>query len=130
MPKLDAIGIVVRDLGRAREFFGLLGLEFPPPGEGEDHIEATGPGGIRLMLDTEELVKSFSDDWVEPKGQRVGLAFLCDSPAEVDALYERVVAAGFVGKKAPWDAFWGQRYAQVADGADGGNAVDLFAPLP
>ena len=129
MPKLDAIGIVVRDLGRAREFFGLLGLEFPAPAEGEDHLEAVGPGGIRVMLDTEELMKSFVEDWVEPRGQRVNLAFLCDSPDEVNALYAKVVAAGFVGKKAPWDAFWGQRYAQVAD-AEGGNAVDLFAPLP
>ena len=27
----------------------------------------------------------------------------------------------------PWDAFWGQRYAQVKD--PDGNVVDLFAPL-
>jgi uncharacterized glyoxalase superfamily protein PhnB len=39
-----------------------------------------------------------------------------------------VVAAGFRSKKDPWDAFWGQRYAQVIDPDD--NAVDLFAPLP
>jgi catechol 2,3-dioxygenase-like lactoylglutathione lyase family enzyme len=129
MPKLDAIGIVVRDLGRAREFFGLLGLEFPELTEGEDHLEAVGPGGIRLMLDAEEMIKGYDESWVEPKGQRVGLGFLCDSPAEVDEIYEKVVAAGFVGKKAPWDSFWGQRYAQVAD-AEGGNTVDLFAPLP
>ena len=117
----------MRDLSRAREFYGLLGLEFPAPADGEDHLEAARPGGIRVMLDTETLAKSSVEGWVEPRGQRVNLAFLCDSPAEVDALYETALAAGFVGKKAPWDAFWGQRYAQVAD--PDGNVIDLFAPL-
>ncbi|MBK9031081.1 MAG: VOC family protein [Myxococcales bacterium] len=79
------------------------------------------------MLDREALVRGFSDDWVEPRGQRVGLALRCATPAEVDATFAAVVAAGFTGAKAPWDAFWGQRYAQVAD--PDGTKVDLFAPL-
>jgi uncharacterized glyoxalase superfamily protein PhnB len=32
-----------------------------------------------------------------------------------------------MGLKAPWDAFWGQRYAFLQD--PDGNRVDLFAPL-
>lgn len=32
-----------------------------------------------------------------------------------------------LGHKAPWDAFWGQRYAVVVD--PDGNLVDLFADL-
>ncbi len=79
------------------------------------------------MLDAEALVKGFVDDWVEPRGQRVGLAFRCATPAEVDAAHARIVAAGFRSAKTPWDAFWGQRYAQVYD--PDGNRVDLFAPL-
>jgi uncharacterized glyoxalase superfamily protein PhnB len=38
-----------------------------------------------------------------------------------------VVEAGFTGEKEPWDAFWGQRYAQLAD--PDGVPVDLFAAL-
>ena len=38
-----------------------------------------------------------------------------------------LVAAGGRGHKEPWDAFWGQRYAEVLD--PDGNVVDLFAPL-
>ncbi len=124
MPKLDAIGIVVSALEPARQFYALLGLEFP---EGEGHIEAVAPNGLRVMLDTEDVIRSFDENWTHPVGQRVGLAFLCDSPAEVDSVYQRVVAAGFTGHKPPWDAFWGQRYAQVAD--PDGNVVDLFAAL-
>lgn len=70
---------------------------------------------------------SFNDEWEEPVGHRMGIAFLCDSPAEVDKLYEDVLAADYESQKPPWDAFWGQRYAQVKD--PDGNLVDLFAPL-
>ena len=45
----------------------------------------------------------------------------------MDDVYERIVAAGFEGDKPPWDAFWGQRYAQVRD--PDGVPVDLFATL-
>jgi len=45
----------------------------------------------------------------------------------MDALYERIVGSGYKGHRQPWDAFWGQRYAQVVD--PDGNLVDLFALL-
>ncbi len=80
------------------------------------------------MWDTLELIKQLDPDWVEPKGHRMGLAFQCSSPGDVDATHARVVAAGFRSKKEPWDAFWGQRYAQIIDPDE--NAVDIFAPLP
>ncbi len=130
MARIDAIGVVVSDLERAVGFYRLLGLEFPEPldPEGHGHVEASMPGGLRFMMDTEEVVRSFAPDWTPPSGsQRTVLAFLCDSPAEVDRLYEELVAAGGQAYREPWDAFWGQRYAEVKD--PDGNVVDLFAPL-
>jgi uncharacterized glyoxalase superfamily protein PhnB len=123
--ELEAIGIVTGDQAASLRFYGLLGLDVPEPGE--DHVEASLPGGLRLMWDTEELIKQIDPEWQTPVGQRVGLAFRCADPAEVDATYARVLDAGFQGKKEPWDAFWGQRYAQLVD--PDGNTVDLFAPL-
>jgi len=124
MPRLDALGIVVRDMGEARRFYAHLGVVIP---EGDDdHLEAVMPNGLRLMFDTVELMQQFTH-WEEPSGHRMGLAFLCDSPAEVDATCESMRQSGFQVAKEPWDAFWGQRYAQVAD--PDGNLVDLFAPL-
>jgi catechol 2,3-dioxygenase-like lactoylglutathione lyase family enzyme len=123
---LDAIGIVVSDMGRSVAFFRLLGVPFGDPGD-EDHLEAALPSGVRLMLDTEKLVRTFDPEWERPAGSSIGLAFLCLSPARVDEVYAEVLAAGFKGKKEPWDAFWGQRYAQVLD--PDGHSIDLFAPL-
>jgi uncharacterized glyoxalase superfamily protein PhnB len=122
VPQLDAIGIVSSDLARTRAFYGLLGIEFAA---GDDHVEATMPNGLRLMLDTEDVMRSFDPDWSRTTGNQATLAFACDSPAEVDELYKQVVTAGFEGHKEPWDAFWGYRYAQLRD--PDGVPIDLFA---
>jgi len=126
MPQLNAIGIVASDMARSISFYRLLGLEVPEtPDEG--HVDTFLPNGVRLMLDTEDVVKSFRPDWSRATGNQLALAFECGSPAEVDETYERVVAAGFHGEKEPWDAFWGQRYAQLQD--PDGVGVDLYAAL-
>jgi uncharacterized glyoxalase superfamily protein PhnB len=126
MPALNALGIVTSDMARSIRFYRLLGIDVPEtPGEG--HVDTSLPNGVRFMLDSEDVVRSFRPDWSRATGNQVGLAFECDSPAEVDALYARVVEAGFHGEKEPWDAFWGQRYAQLAD--PDGVPVDLYAPL-
>jgi len=126
-PRLDALGIVCQDIGRSLAFYALLGVNVPQSASGEDHVEVTLPNGLRLMWDSVELMKSIVPDWKPPVGHRMGMAFLCDSPADVDRVYAEVIAAGFSGAKDPWDAFWGQRYAQLQD--PDGNLVDLFAPL-
>ena len=124
MPQLDAIGIVSGDLDRSRAFYALLGVEIAA---GNDHVEATAPNGMRLMFDTEAVIRSFAPEWQRATGNQVALAFACASPAEVDEVYGRVVDAGFHGEKEPWDAFWGYRYAQLLD--PDGVQVDLFAKL-
>jgi catechol 2,3-dioxygenase-like lactoylglutathione lyase family enzyme len=124
---LDAIGIVVHDLGESLRFYRTLGLAVPEADPAEDHVEFALPNGLRLMWDKVELMRRIDPAWVEPVGQRMALAFLCGNAAEVDSVYAKVRAAGFDGKTEPFDAFWGQRYATVLD--PDGNGVDLFAPL-
>ncbi|WP_109528255.1 MULTISPECIES: VOC family protein [Nocardia] len=127
-PQLDFIGIVVSDMAASLAFYRGLGLEFPADAENAPHTEATIIGGLRLALDTEDTVRSFHPDWQRPtSGGRIGLAFRCADPAEVDAVYAAIVDAGYHGELKPWDALWGQRYATVAD--PDGNGVDLYAPL-
>jgi catechol 2,3-dioxygenase-like lactoylglutathione lyase family enzyme len=126
MPQLNAIGIVASDMARSIGFYRLLGVDVPEtPGEG--HVDTFLPNGVRFMLDTEDVIRSFRPDWTRASGNQVGIAFECASPSEVDELYRRVVEAGFHGEKEPWDAFWGQRYAQLQD--PDGVGVDLYAAL-
>ena len=126
MPQLNAVAIVVSDMARSIRFYRLLGLDVPEtPDEG--HVDTFLPNGVRFMLDTEETVLSFRPDWKRETGNQLGLAFECASPAEVDEAYGRVTGDGFHGEKEPWDAFWGQRYAQLQD--PDGVPVDLYAAL-
>ena len=126
MPELNAVGIAVADLPRSIRFYRLLGLDLPEDST-EGHVEATMANGTRLMFDTEAIIESFLPDWARANGNQVSLAFECASPAEVDEVYSRVVAAGFEGEKEPWDAFWGQRYALLGD--PDGVRVNLYAAL-
>ncbi len=108
-------------------FYRQLGLDIPREADDESHVEVTLPGGTRLAWDTIEVIRSFST-WEAPSGgHRIGLAFLCDDPSEVDSRHRQLVESGYRSHLEPFDAFWGQRYATVLD--PDGNPVDLFAPL-
>ena len=126
MRQLNALGIVTSDMARSIAFYRLLGLDVPEtPDEG--HVDTFLPNGVRFMLDSEDTVRSFQPEWTRETGNQMAMAFECESAAEVDAVYARVVEAGFEGEKAPWDAFWGQRYAQLRD--PDGVPVDLYASV-
>jgi len=128
-PQLDVFGIVVSDMARSVAFYRLLGLDFPAGAEDEPHVEAPLPGGLRYALDTEDVMRAFDPGWTRPtNGHLTGGAFRCESPDEVDRIYRDLLAAGATTHKEPWDAFWGQRYAQVKD--PHGTVVDLYAALP
>jgi catechol 2,3-dioxygenase-like lactoylglutathione lyase family enzyme len=122
--------IFANDLQRSLEFYRLLGLPVPvPEPDGPPHVAVELPGGNTLSFDTEETIAGMHPGWAPPDsgGGRIALAFGVDSPAEVDALFDKITAAGHAGTLQPYDAPWGQRYATVAD--PDGNWVDLFAPL-
>jgi catechol 2,3-dioxygenase-like lactoylglutathione lyase family enzyme len=122
------IELVVAEMAASLGFYRLLGLQIPPDAEAQPHVEVD-LGGLRLAFDTQDVVRSFDPGWVAPTGgHRVALAFMCDTPAQVDEAYATLTAAGHPGHLEPWDALWGMRYAVVHD--PDGNPIDLFAPLP
>jgi catechol 2,3-dioxygenase-like lactoylglutathione lyase family enzyme len=128
-PQFDFFAVVVSDMARSLAFYRKLGLEFPEGSESEGHVEAQLPGGMRYGLDTEEVIRSFDPEWHRPTGGHApGGGFRCESPEEVDSTYAELLAAGGSPHKEPWDAFWGMRYAQVAD--PDGTVIDLYALLP
>ncbi|MBT0565520.1 VOC family protein [Williamsia sp. CHRR-6] len=127
-PRVAGLSIVVTDMARALAFYRMCGVDTPASADAQPHAESVLPGGFRLMFDTVEVIRSFQPGWQAPKGgHRAALALDCGRPTEVDALHQQLVAAGHHSEMAPFDAFWGQRYAIVAD--PDGNPVDLFAAL-
>jgi catechol 2,3-dioxygenase-like lactoylglutathione lyase family enzyme len=125
-PRLDATSLIVSDMAASLAFYRRLGLDIPADADTAPHVEVQLPGGLRVLWDTEDVVRSFDPGFTKPGADgRIGLAFLCDSPAEVDATYASLTGAGYRGHLKPWDAVWGQRYAVVLD--PDGCGVSLFA---
>jgi len=125
--KLDAVSVTSRDFAKTAKFYGLLGFTFPAFGPDDKHLEAvTKPGEVRLMIDDRGLMQSIIGEAPIPSNHS-SFAIKCMSSAEVDEAVKRIEAAGFGIVQAPWDAFWGQRYAIVVD--PDGYKVDIFAAL-
>jgi uncharacterized glyoxalase superfamily protein PhnB len=57
----------------------------------------------------------------------VVVGFALPSREAVDERYAALTAAGHAGRQPPFDAFWGARYAIVAD--PDGNHIGLMSPL-
>ena len=128
----DMVGIVVSDMGRSLAFYRMLGLDIAEGQDGEEYVQVITPNGYRISWNVASMMQGIHPGWSPtPPAQRdnwVSLAFLCDSPAEVDETVARIAASGLGHViKEPWDAFWGQRYAMIAD--PDGNEVDVAAAL-
>jgi predicted enzyme related to lactoylglutathione lyase len=122
--KLDLISVVTQDMAKSLAFYQNI-FTIPAGLEGEGHVEITLENGLRFAWDTVAVMQSFEPHYTfVPK--QVG-AFLCDNAADVDKKFNDLISKGGKGVKEPWDAFWGQRYALLAD--PDGNVLDLFSPL-
>ncbi|MEA3503523.1 MAG: VOC family protein [Actinomycetota bacterium] len=129
MPRIDSIATVVEDMARTLGFYRLLGLDIPAAADNEGYVTINLGCGVRFAWNTEEVERSFNPEWQAPPiAGRMGITFRCENSAEVDAVYGRIVGAGFEGGLKPFDAPWGSRHCGILD--PDGNAIDLFAPLP
>lgn len=128
-PRMNAIDIVVSDLEAAMSFYRRLGLMFEVDANTPEHAQCDLPNGLHLMLDTEGLRGQTTAGWSPASGgPRAFFAFEFAAPADVDGTYAELTQAGYRGLQEPWDAFWGMRYATVAD--PDGNGIDVYATLP
>jgi predicted enzyme related to lactoylglutathione lyase len=126
--RLSGVTLVVADTSASAAFYRLLGLGVPDEGP-QPHIEIPNPDGpTEIDLDDAELAKSWGAAYRQPGGGPSAIVSLAVGTRDgVDELYERAVAAGHPGIQPPFDAFWGARYAIVAD--PDGNHVGLMSPM-
>jgi hypothetical protein len=113
-------------MARSIRFYRLLVLDVPETAD-EGHVQPVLPGGVRLMLDTEAVIGSFWPERTRATGNQPSRRSSVRARPRSTSSTPRVLDAGFRGAKEPWDAFWGQRYAQLLD--PDGVPVDLYASL-
>ena len=133
-PKLDQLNIVSKDPAASVAFYRRLGVNIPDQRiwrtvTGIHHVGAKGSEDVDLDIDSTAFAQIWNTGW---KGRsdlsgRVVVGFGLDSREAVDALYTDLTEAGYTGLQAPYDAFWGARYAVVED--PDGIAVGLMSPI-
>ena len=128
-PDLHMLNVVVRDMAASLDFYGRLGAVMPDRDASADaHVQLRMPSGFSLELDTAASARLWHAGWRrDPASVNVVIGFALPSREAVDECYADLTGAGYVARQPPFDAFWGARYAIVAD--PDGNDVGLMSPI-
>jgi uncharacterized glyoxalase superfamily protein PhnB len=128
-PDLRMLNLIVKDTAASIDFYRRLGVEIPAPDEGWGmHAQLPMPDGFSLELDTAESAQIWHAGWrADPSSTSVVVGFFFDSREAVDECYAELTAAGYEGRQPPFDAFWGARWAIVAD--PDGHDIGLMSPM-
>jgi uncharacterized glyoxalase superfamily protein PhnB len=123
------MNLIVRDMPAAIEFYRRLGVVVPDSTNAAGiHVELPMPSGFSLELDTAESATWWHAGWrSEPGTVAAVVCFALPSRDAVDAKYADLTDAGYAGRQPPFDAFWGARFAILAD--PDGNDIGLMSPM-
>ncbi|MGO3732958.1 MAG: VOC family protein [Vagococcus sp.] len=121
--KLDMVGIIVSDMETAINFYELLGLTPTFWDKNAEYVELSNEG-VRMSLNTRDMIEQVLGFKPEPQGDKIELAFIASSISEVDALITNMSTHHHEIIKQPWQAPWGQYYGLVRD--PDGNIISIF----
>jgi uncharacterized glyoxalase superfamily protein PhnB len=122
-PVLNQLNLVVDDMAASVAFYRRLGVDLPE--DAQVHVEAKFDG-VSLELDDATSATWWHAAWRAAPGPRAVLTFRVPDRDDVDAIYADLTGAGYAGRQPPFDAFFGARYAIVAD--PDGNDVAIMSP--
>jgi uncharacterized glyoxalase superfamily protein PhnB len=124
IPTPQQVNLVVGDLVRSLEFYRLLGWSAEPAGP---HAAFVFDGGLRVELDEHEFAQVWNRAATAPPGSASVLILTVEPREEVDVVAQRLADAGHPVVQRPYDAFWGSRFAVVAD--PDGHQIGLMSPI-
>ena len=128
--QFDQINVVVPDVVGAARFLRLLGADVDEPdadwAEWASHHVGFQANSDRFDADIDS--SAFANFWGGLPGDYVGvvLNLRAENRAAVDASFELAIELGAECLRAPYDAFWGARYAVVR--APGPIVVGVMSP--
>jgi catechol 2,3-dioxygenase-like lactoylglutathione lyase family enzyme len=113
---ISAVTLATKDMRRAVQFYRMLGFQLVHGGEDAAFTSfRAGPNFLNLIAQPAERHWSW---W--------GRVIFYES--DVDALYYRLVAAGYRPLTAPRDAEWGERFFHMTD--PDGHELSFAWPSP
>jgi uncharacterized glyoxalase superfamily protein PhnB len=121
------VTLVVGRTEASAAFYRMLGLAVPDDVDGV-HVEIpVAVEAVSLELDHADSASLWNASWRSGGGTNVIVGLRVATREAVDDLYARMTGAGHPGVQPPFDAFWGGRYAIVAD--PDRNQVGLMSPI-
>jgi catechol 2,3-dioxygenase-like lactoylglutathione lyase family enzyme len=126
---LNQVSLVVRDMASTVAFYRRLGLVVADDNAwSAHHVVVEMANGLHLEFDSVTLTEGYDPGWpaTASGGGAAILVFAFSSRQAVDDTFTDVTSAGYKGHQAPFDAFWGARYAVVED--PDGNKIGLMSP--
>lgn len=136
-PVFNQVNIVCSDLDASLAFYRRLGATIP-----EDRVWRTATGAHHIGpvpgddadtpsidLDSATFARLWNIGWKD-RGDiagRVVVGFGVAAREDVDRVHADMTAAGYKSLQAPYDAFWGARYAVIED--PDGLAVGIMSPI-
>ena len=112
--RIDQVNVVVADVAAAAAFLRQLGVEIGDPGAewGAHHLAvASGEASFAVDLDSSAFARHWGGLPAGFTGVVVGVRV--DSREEVDRLHAHATSLTATSLHAPYDAFWGSRFAVV-----------------
>lgn len=128
------LNLVCADVDATLAFYREAGVD---PG-GDDNVWRTATGAhhlnlptwqaeVGLELDSTALAEVYNAGYASaPSPGGVLIGFRVPTREAVDEVHARLTAAGHPSRQEPWDAFWGARFAVVAD--PDGRDVGFMSP--
>jgi len=125
--RVSQVTLVVGSTAASADFYRRLGLAVPDD-PSDLHVEIPqGPAPLTVELDSAASAGLWNASWRAGAGTNVIVGISVLDRDAVDRIYADLTGQGHPGVQPPFDAFWGGRYAIVAD--PDGNQVGLMSPI-
>jgi uncharacterized glyoxalase superfamily protein PhnB len=122
MAEFQGLSLVAADVDATVAFYRLLGVDvdestvWRTPSGAHHTTDVALPGSnAEVSVDSTALAAKYNLGYGDSAGSPTIFGFTVPSREAVDALFAELTAAGAASRQPPYDAFWGARYAIVAD---------------
>ncbi|HEY0735319.1 MAG TPA: VOC family protein [Herpetosiphonaceae bacterium] len=128
--ELYMLGLIVKDMPTALDFYRRLGLAIPEGSENQSHVEIKMGSGMTFFLDSKPRrwdPRYGSDAEPGPVSDRYStiLEFYLSDQAALEAKYAELVDYGYQGFREPYPTSFGMYFAMIKD--PDGNTILLSA---
>jgi len=123
--ELYMVGVMVKDMGKAVEFYRRLGVDIPEGSENQQFVPIK-MGEMTFFLNTHKLNARWDPAKTEAAGgYRIILEFYLKTRPEVDTKYAEMIGYGYESHVAPYETPFKNYFSMIND--PDGNTILISA---